>query len=347
MTGMADSIKVLYIGGYSRSGSTLLLRLLGEYTGIVTVGELHDIWERSYIQNQLCGCGRGFRECPFWIDVTAHAFGCTPGQVPAGELNDMRSRVQGHVKIPTLLRPEFRPASYRTSLCTYGSVLHRLYKAVREISGSEIIIDSSKVPQYALVLAEADGIELHMIHLVRDSRATAFSWQRRRIRPEITSERTYMDVHSVVRSAMEWNVFNYLLSTRRMSYASYTLIRYEDLIANPGNELERIMGALRDAGVQPRTQDAIPDHLGISHTASGNPDRFKVGRLNISLDAEWMDAMSGLDYGIVTAITAAGLARYHYPLFASVRKSHGFKELSLPAHLTGILVNHQRRLDGA
>jgi len=314
---MADDIKVLYIGGYSRSGSTLLLRLLGEYTGIVAVGELHDLWERSYIQNQLCGCGRGFRECPFWIDVTAHAFGCPPDEVPAGELNDMRSRVQGHVKIPSLWRPELQSASYRVRLRTYGSVLRRFYEAVREVSGSEIILDSSKVPQYALILAEADGLELHMIHLVRDSRATAFSWQRRRVRPEITSERTYMDVHSVFRSAVEWNVFNYLLSTRRMSYASYTLIRYEDLIANPGNELERIMGALRDAGVQPRTQYAIPDHLGISHTASGNPDRFKVGHLNMSLDAEWMDAMSSLDRGIVTALTAVGLTRYHYPLSAS------------------------------
>lgn len=329
MIGMADDVKVLYIGGYSRSGSTLLLRLLGEYTGIVAVGELHDLWERSYIQNQLCGCGRGFRECPFWMDVTAHAFGCPPDEVPAGELNDMRSRVQGHVKIPALWRPEFQSASYKARLRTYGSVLRRFYEAVREVSGSEIIIDSSKVPQYALVLAEADGLELHMIHLVRDSRATAFSWQRRRVRPEITSARTYMDVHSVVRSAVEWNVFNYLLSTRRMSYASYTLVRYEDLIANPGNELERIMGALRDAGVQPRTRYAIPDHLGVSHTASGNPDRFKVGHLNISLDAEWMDAMSGLDRGVVTALTSVGLARYHYPLFASgPQAARHFKELS-------------------
>jgi hypothetical protein len=226
--------------------------------------------------------------------------------------------VQGYVKMPILWRPEFRSASYRTRLRTYGSVLGRLYKAVLEVSGSEIIIDSSKVPQYARVLAEVDGLELHMVHLVRDSRATAFSWQRRRVRPEITSARTYMDVHSVVRSAVEWNVFNYLLSTRRISYASYTLIRYEDLIANPRDELGRIMGALCDAGVQPRAQYAIPGRLGISHTASGNPDRFKVGHLDISLDAEWMDAMSSLDRAIVTALTAVGLARYHYPLLASV-----------------------------
>jgi Sulfotransferase family len=318
MIGMADDIKVLYIGGYSRSGSTLLLRLLGEYTGIVVVGELSDIWERSYIQNQLCGCGRGFRECPFWIDVTAHAFGCLPDEVPAGQLNDLRSRVQGHAKIPTLWLPEVRSASYKARVRTYASVLSRFYGAVREVSGSGIIIDSSKVPQYAWVLAEADGLEIHMIHLVRDSRATAFSWQRRRVRPEITSERTYMDVHSVVRSAVEWDVFNYLLSTRRTSYASYTLIRYEDLIANPRAELKRLMGALCDVGVRPTTQDTIPDHLGISHTASGNPDRFKVGQLNISLDAEWMQAMSGLDRGVVTALTAVGLVRYHYPLSASI-----------------------------
>src|SRR5215467_1594185 len=169
--------KVVYIGGYSRSGSTLLLRLLAEQSGFVAVGELFDIWERSYIQNQLCGCNQEFRQCPFWTDVTMDAFGCAPYEVEAALFSETRARVQGHSRIALLWLPLLRSARYQKRLSDYASTLKQIYQSVHKVSGSDFIVDSSKVPQYAWVLAEAQGLELHMVHLVRDSRATAFSWQ--------------------------------------------------------------------------------------------------------------------------------------------------------------------------
>ena len=169
-------VKVLYIGGYSRSGSTLLLRLLGEESGVVAVGELFDVWKRSYSQNQLCGCGTGFCQCEFWTQVTADAFGCKPDEMHAERVNRLRSRVQGYRRIPMLWQHKLRSRAYRRELRSYAALLENLYSAVRDVSDSDIVVDSSKVPQYAWVLAEAEEIELHMVHLVRDSRATAFSW---------------------------------------------------------------------------------------------------------------------------------------------------------------------------
>lgn len=314
MTLAAGKTKVLYIGGYSRSGSTLLLRLLGEQPGFAAVGELFEVWERSYIQDQLCGCGRGFRECDFWIQVTAEAFGCKPDEVPAGRLNQIRSRVQGHSRIPALWLPRFRSPGYQRELNDYAALLERMYAAVRDVTDSNVVVDSSKIPQYAWVLAEAEGIELHMVHLVRDSRATAFSWQRQRVRPEITASRTYMDRHRVARSALEWDVFNYLLRSRRNSYASYTLIKYEDLVADPNGELQRVLDALGGGIVSVSQGKDEPISLRSSHTAAGNPGRFEIGEVKISLDSEWMHAMRGASRLIVTGLTAPSLARYHYPL---------------------------------
>ena len=310
----ANRVKVLYIGGYSRSGSTLLLRLLGEQPDVVAVGELFDVWERSYSQNQLCGCGNGFRQCDFWTQVTVEAFGCKPHEVPAAKFNRTRSRVQGYRRVPALWQRGLRSPAYQRELRSYAAVLEDLYAAARKVSGSEIIVDSSKVPQYAWVLAEANGIELHMVHLVRDSRATAFSWQRQRIRPEITAKRTYMDRHSMLRSAAEWNVFNYLLRSRRSRYASYTVIKYEDLVADPYGELQKVMGALGRAPASVGAGTDASISLGLSHTASGNPGRFRVGEIGISLDDEWARAMRGSHRRLVTAFTASGLIRYGYPL---------------------------------
>jgi len=314
MTRAAGKTKVLYIGGYSRSGSTLLLRLLGEQRGFAAVGELFDVWERSYIQDQLCGCGLGFRECDFWIQVTAGAFGCKPDEVPAEELNQIRSRVQGHGRIPALWLPRFRSPGHQRELSDYAALLERMYASVRNVTDSEVVVDSSKVPQYAWVLSEAEGIELHMVHLVRDSRATAFSWQRQRLRPEITTSRTYMDRHPVVRSALEWNAFNYLLRSRRNAYASYTLIKYEDLVADPNGELQRVIDALGGGIVSISQGNDEQVSLKPSHTAAGNPGRFETGEVTISLDSEWMHAMRGASRLIVTALTAPSLVRYHYPL---------------------------------
>jgi hypothetical protein len=67
-------LKVLYIAGVGRSGSTLLERVLGAMPGAVNGGELNAIFSRVAAQNQRCGCGEPFSECPFWTAVGERAF---------------------------------------------------------------------------------------------------------------------------------------------------------------------------------------------------------------------------------------------------------------------------------
>ncbi len=49
--------------------------------------------------------------------------------------------------------------------------------------GGLVIIDSSKYATDCLLLSQPPGVRVHAIHLVRDSRAVAYSWQRRKPRP--------------------------------------------------------------------------------------------------------------------------------------------------------------------
>jgi Sulfotransferase family len=306
------TIRLLYIGGYSRSGSTLLLRLLGEVPGMLAVGELFDLWQRSYIENQLCGCGEVFRDCSFWQEVTVKAFGSGPEDVDSNGMQELRKRVQGYPRIPQLWMPPLRGKSYNEQLHNYAEILSRFYKAISAVSGARYIVDSSKVPQFAWLLGEMPDTELHMVHLVRDSRATAYSWQRQRVRPEIAWKVQHMDRHSVVRSALEWDTFNLMLRSRRRSMASYTLIRYEDLVANPAAQLARIGSALGDELDRYKIATNGTSHLRVSHTASGNPSRFKSGQTVIGLDDEWTKSMEPAQRRIVSILTAGGLARYGY-----------------------------------
>ena len=59
-------MKVLYIAGVGRSGSTLLERMLGAVPGSVNTGELNAIFSRVASQDQRCGCGEPFSACAFW-----------------------------------------------------------------------------------------------------------------------------------------------------------------------------------------------------------------------------------------------------------------------------------------
>ena len=52
------------------------------------------------------------------------------------------------------------------------------------MSGRSVVIDSSKDPSYAYVLARAPEIDLRVAHTIRDSPAVAYSWAKRVVRPE-------------------------------------------------------------------------------------------------------------------------------------------------------------------
>ena len=61
----------------------------------------------------------------------------------------------------------------------YCSRLAKWYNAIREVSGCSVIVDSTKGPPSATLLRLVPSIELSVIHLVRDSRGVAFSWQKK------------------------------------------------------------------------------------------------------------------------------------------------------------------------
>jgi hypothetical protein len=319
----AEKIKVLYIGGYSRSGSTLLLRVMAEAHGVVAVGELVNIWSRAFEGNQLCGCGQPFRRCPFWSEVSHAAFGITSDEVPAKDLGRLQREVHEYPGYLKLWLPTLRTASYQRALDEYSGIIGSLYRAIAEVSGSRLIIDSSKLPQFARMLSEVPSIELHLVHLVRDSRGTAFSWRRPKVRTEIHWSRQEMKRYSVVRSAAEWDAYNILLSLDRNRPQSYALLRYEDLVRAPGKTLAILAENAGEHAIASElclTRDEVA--LNISHTVSGNPSRFISGITQITSDEEWQNSMPPAERLITTAMTAPLLYRYGYPIGTGHRSTH-------------------------
>jgi Sulfotransferase family len=300
-------MNVVSVGGASRSGSTLLAILLGQVEGFVAVGELRFIWSRGYSQNELCGCGKPFRECGFWRAVLEEAYGGVD-KAPIEEISALHRSVANVRRLPQMLSPRRTPG-FQAQLGDYIVHLERLCRAISDISGDGTIVDSSKLPSYCYLLSRLPHTDVQLLHLVRDSRAVAFSFSRRKRKPEIQDREEYMRRFSSMRSARDWNVLNLGMEMLHGSGARFDLVRYEDLVTDTSAELLRVLeysGATIDL---PMSGD-VP--IPTNHTVAGNPLRFTQGTIRVRPDDEWRERMKRAQYNVVTALTWPLLIRYGY-----------------------------------
>ena len=304
-----DSVnKVLFIGGAGRSGSTLLDMLLGQIDGFCSTGELRFIWKRGFGQNQLCGCGKPFRECEFWTDVVNEAFGGFEA-IDHARIEQLRPAVEGWVSNGVSRQ---RASELRAFYWEYFDALRQIYRAIHKVSGCEYIVDSSKNIANGFILSTLPDIDLYTVHLIRDSRAVAYSWRRAKIRPEVHWERKLMGQRGIIKSATRWNSLNVLGQKLQHTSLKYTLLRYEDLVSNPNGSLSRVF---TDLGIERNSLhflDGLRANLKTSHTVSGNPVRFTSQEIKIQPDMQWQHNMVRHQKLLVTLLTWPLLLKYGY-----------------------------------
>jgi len=308
---MSDNkIKILYVGGSSRTGSTLFDRLLGQIDGFFSVGELRHIWERGLGENQLCGCGAPLRECAFWRSVVNEAFGGFE-HVDAEEILDLKRSVDYWWHIPLLLFSR-KPPRFNSRLEAYKKVLIRLYRAIQKVSGCSVIVDSSKYPSHGVILNDMPEIDLYPVHLVRDSRAVAFSWQKKWLKPEVTWKKEPMPNYNPIVCAFEYIVMNISLRMFKNINERYVFLYYEDLASDPEVMVNQTLVKLGLPYPGPKFINPHAIHLKPNHTVSGNPMRFKQGLIEIRPDTDWKMKMKKRDRSLVTALTFPLLFNYGY-----------------------------------
>jgi hypothetical protein len=311
MTATTSPTRLLYIGGFGRSGSTLLERMIGQVDTFCSVGEVRHVWKRGVVENQLCGCGARFHDCPFWRAVGDVAFGGWPS-VDTDRIIGLDREVDRHRHVPFLIVPGIRP-KFGRHLDEYAEVLGALYAAVRQVSGANVVIDSTADPSYALILRRTRSIDMRVTHLVRDARGVAYSWTKRVVRPEITDEVVYMPTYRPGVAAVLWLSYNALFEALRPAGVPRHLVKYEELIRDPRAQLRAI---LRFAG-----REATPDDLDFvrdegldlrpTHTVAGNPMRFESA-IKLRLDEAWRWKMSRQERITVSSIAWPLLVKYGY-----------------------------------
>jgi hypothetical protein len=102
-----------------------------------------------------------------------------------------------------------------------------------------VIVDASKHVSHAFLLRRVPGLDLRVVHLVRDSRGVALSWTRLR-RPEVVDGQAMMATRPPVLLSVRWLTRNALFHLLRRLGVPTLLLRYESLVRGPAAELTRV-----------------------------------------------------------------------------------------------------------
>lgn len=297
--------RLLFIGGYGRSGSTLLDRVLGETEGVCSLGEVRHLWREGVVQDRRCGCGARFSSCPWWSAVLHRAFG--PHRMDVERILALQRSVDRWWRIPLLVA-----GSSSGELHAYLDALRRVYEAAAAVSGARLLVDSSKDVSHGYLLDRlTPQIDVRMVHLVRDPRAVAYSWQRRKENP---GSGRPMDRWPPWRTAIEWDAINAMTRAARRFGRPCLQVRYEDLTADPAGTVRRILAfAGEDPAASPVDDEGMVS-LSASHTVAGNPDRFRSGPTKIAADRAWRSQLAPRARLAVTSLASCSLPRYGYAL---------------------------------
>jgi len=147
-------MKVIYIVGMGRSGSTLLDILLDAHNQVQALGGVRRL--AHYVQKHPCPCGApSFWECDFWSRVNQ-------------ELQSQYGRNLMDLAINNRNKANFRKDNLL------------LFKTASEVGGAPYITDNSKSAGRLMQLMEHPEIEVIPVHVIRDPRGRAQSLRKRK-----------------------------------------------------------------------------------------------------------------------------------------------------------------------
>jgi hypothetical protein len=278
----------VYLAGSGPTGSTLLALLLNAHPAIASGGEIAvkpKIRHGGRALRQKCSCGALISECAFWRRVFQKVtdeglkFGPTQWTNDYHFTHPLVHRLLTRDSSLSLVRAgrcwiERCVPMYRQRLRRIDRVNDAFVRAVLETAGAEVFVDTSKVPTRLARLLTSGAFDLRVVTLVRDIRGYAFSARRRG--------------KSLRDAALTWtkDQLSIRAAAADLSADRRSIVRYEDLCADPAGTLRRLHAfcgvALMDCPRPLFTRD---------HHVLGNKMRLEDS-IEIRLDQRWRNELT-------------------------------------------------------
>lgn len=271
---MSKKIKIIYIMGCGRSGTTIMDILLGNHAGFLSVGELNNA-QQAWNEDKTCSCGISLKKCGIWEKVGENWF-----------IDDQNNKYYDIMKRQKDIERQFSIVKHmvgfydQSIIDSYHSLVHDIFKLLQIQSSAKAIIDSSKSIGRGLVLLKNTNLDVRVIHLVRDPRGVYSSFQKKNL---ITP------TMGILSLAFYWNSVNLFASLLKFKFGNKKFLRicYEDLVINSDNVLDQIGNFIEEdlSDVKIKLKDEVPMDRG--HLASGNRVRNQNVALILQPDFKW------------------------------------------------------------
>jgi hypothetical protein len=283
------SAKVIYIMGSGHSGSTVLDIVLGNHPDIVSVGELSNFISKGKLSGENCACGEPANTCPFWSNIYRRWASRIGTDKIEGylSLQNRFERLKHWFHLGTEKRRDFQSPGFQA----YAECTKALYETIFVVSDKNIIVESSKNPVRALALSMIPGINLRLVHLVRDGRGVVWSLRKKGAKGKsIRSKRVYSsknaDLHGI-------------------------RTRYEDFVEWPENVLRNI-GRASEISLEPVIDGLLSGkEMKIGHNIAGNRVRM-TGSIQLKPDYEWKERLPKYDQRAFWLLAGSLARKYGY-----------------------------------
>lgn len=300
--------KLVYILGSGRSGSTLVERVLHTSPDIASVGEFHCLW-RLAREEITCSCATRFSEDDFWHAVIDTA-GITPADI--AELARLEALVS---RSGFIARHGYSLDRLRENadVQRFVAMNFRIFETVAQLSGTRVVVDSSKAGPRAWILATDPRVSV--LHLYRSPGDVMASWRARKFDQGLGQAMSRL---SVPKAAMDWAKPEHF-ARRLRGKATIHSMNYADLAEQPVPSVARALTALGLDGYEPPRwidERRFRDRDGY-HSLNGNPDRFSRTEITIAPRAVNRDFLDLSDRMLIPL--SAGLLKLAYPMASEHR----------------------------
>jgi hypothetical protein len=313
--------RVVYIAGAGHSGSTVLDTILGNAPGVESVGELIMLPGSAWVGSEDCSCGVRGDLCPFWVAVRGRFEAAGHGvadYIKHSELVQRRRRIGlpffGR-KQPTPWSPDVKPAQGfdRKVFAPWAEATTSLLGAILAESGADVLVDSSKSPERALALSRLAGVDLFLLHLVRDGRGMAWSLKKKAARSVAEGLAPKNHYRSVRRTAVAWSLVNQMVLrvAENLPPERRMILRYEDYTADLEGSLKPLVDFMGAGVLDVARRAAAGEKLELGHTIAGNRLRLG-GPIRLKPDNEWRVNLAAPDRRRVEQLSKRLLKRFGY-----------------------------------
>ncbi len=258
-------MKLLYLLGAGRSGTTLLATIFNAHPRIQTIGEMHQFLD-FVIEDKLCSCGLEVSQCSYWGPIVR---GLATSKEALMEQARYTEACEMHRNIPGLM---FRSRGNPRYLNNHV----RIFKTIATHTEKPVLLDSSKYLARYLLLSRSPDIEIRGIYVVRDVRGliTSFSKKVQTSRSPLSTIVYYLFI----------NFFGEIIYRTDNRIVK---LRYEDLMEDPLGHLNRLYSHVLDTNSE---AIILAESYGIPHIVGGN--RMKTQKqVRILKDEKWKTTM--------------------------------------------------------